>query len=234
MQLTELMNLYTNLQKQVIDLELAKTAQAKEIADLEKRVKKLERKKKSGTSGIKRLWKGRMNEEEMFGVKNLDGDEVIINATVGEEVNQSTKVTEKEMKAKMEEEERIAREKDEANIAVITQWDEVQGKIDADMELAQKLQTKEQEQLTNAEKSRLLMELLEKRRKFFARNREIEKRNRPPTKGQQRSLMCIYLKNMDGWKPKNLKKKSFDEIQKLFDSTIKRVNTFVDMNTEIV
>nr|GFA97581.1 hypothetical protein [Tanacetum cinerariifolium] len=86
------------------------------------------------------------------------------------------------MKAKMEEEERIAREKDEANIAVITQWDEVQGKIDADMELAQKLQTKEQEQLTNAEKSRLLMELLEKRRKFFARNREIEKRNRPPTK----------------------------------------------------
>nr|GEW18406.1 hypothetical protein [Tanacetum cinerariifolium] len=97
MQLTELMNLYTNLQKQVLDLELAKTAQAKEIDDLKKRVKKLERKKKSRTSGLKRLWKGMMNEEEMFGVKDLDGDEVIINATVGEEVKQSTKVTEKEV-----------------------------------------------------------------------------------------------------------------------------------------
>nr|GEW92652.1 putative ribonuclease H-like domain-containing protein [Tanacetum cinerariifolium] len=32
----------------------------------------------------------------------------------------------------------------------------------------------------------------------------------------------------------NLKKKSFDEIQKLFDSVMKRVNIFVDMNTEIV
>nr|GEW90704.1 hypothetical protein [Tanacetum cinerariifolium] len=39
---------------------------------------------------------------------------------------------------------------------------------------------------------------------------------------------------MDGWKPKNLKKKLFDEIQKLFDSVIKKVNTVVDMNTEIV
>nr|GEV59760.1 hypothetical protein [Tanacetum cinerariifolium] len=55
MQLTELINLCTNLQKQVLNLEKAKTAQAKEIADLKKRVKKLERKKKSRTSGLKRL-----------------------------------------------------------------------------------------------------------------------------------------------------------------------------------
>nr|GFD02082.1 hypothetical protein [Tanacetum cinerariifolium] len=46
---------------------------------------------------------------------------------------------EAQMKAKMEEEERIAREKDEANIAVIEQLDEAQAKIDANMELAQKL-----------------------------------------------------------------------------------------------
>ncbi|GKE36872.1 hypothetical protein Tco_1460277 [Tanacetum coccineum] len=47
MQLSELMLLCTNLQKQVLDLEKAKEAQAKEIADLKKRVQKLERKKKS-------------------------------------------------------------------------------------------------------------------------------------------------------------------------------------------
>nr|GFA49894.1 hypothetical protein [Tanacetum cinerariifolium] len=46
---------------------------------------------------------------------------------------------ETQMKAKMEEEEMIAREKDEANIAVIEQWNKVQAKIDADMELTQKL-----------------------------------------------------------------------------------------------
>ncbi|GJS05598.1 putative ribonuclease H-like domain-containing protein [Tanacetum coccineum] len=57
MQLSELMILCTNLQKQVLDLEKAKDAQAKEIVDLKKRVQKLERKKKSRTIGLKRLRK---------------------------------------------------------------------------------------------------------------------------------------------------------------------------------
>nr|GEX11993.1 putative ribonuclease H-like domain-containing protein [Tanacetum cinerariifolium] len=57
MQLNELMILCTNLQKQVLNLEDAKTAQAKEIASLKKRVKKLEQKRKSRTLGIKRLRK---------------------------------------------------------------------------------------------------------------------------------------------------------------------------------
>nr|GFB66165.1 hypothetical protein [Tanacetum cinerariifolium] len=102
----------------VLELEEAKTAQAKEITSLKKRVKKLEKKRKSRTSGIKRLRKvkiamrvessteaslgdqedaskqetmtdnidqdveitlvddiqGRMNEEDMFRVNDLDGD----------------------------------------------------------------------------------------------------------------------------------------------------------------
>ncbi|GKA14296.1 hypothetical protein Tco_0693942 [Tanacetum coccineum] len=57
MQLTELMSLCTKLQKQVLDLEEAKTARAKEIASLKKRVKQLEQKRKSRTSGLKRLRK---------------------------------------------------------------------------------------------------------------------------------------------------------------------------------
>ncbi|GJW39450.1 hypothetical protein Tco_0065295 [Tanacetum coccineum] len=46
--------------------------------------------------------------------------------------------------------------------------------------------------------------------------------------------MCTYLKNMAGWKPKDLKNKSFANIQELFDKSMKRVNTFVDMDTELV
>ncbi|GJX09406.1 putative ribonuclease H-like domain-containing protein [Tanacetum coccineum] len=57
MQLNELMNLCTNLQNKVLDLEEAKTAQAKEIVSLKKRVKKLEQRRKSRTLGLKRLRK---------------------------------------------------------------------------------------------------------------------------------------------------------------------------------
>ncbi|GJV14031.1 hypothetical protein Tco_1359354 [Tanacetum coccineum] len=46
--------------------------------------------------------------------------------------------------------------------------------------------------------------------------------------------MCTYLKNIEGWKLKDLKSKSFANIQELFDKAMKKVNTFVDMDTELV
>ncbi|GJT30022.1 hypothetical protein Tco_0910297 [Tanacetum coccineum] len=100
--------------------------------------------------------------------------------------------------------------------------------------LAQRLQVQEQEELTNEEKATLFVQFLKQRRKHFAAKRAEEKRNRPPTRAQQRSIMCTYLKNMEGWKPKSLKNKSFANIQELFDKAMKRVNTFVDFMTELV
>ncbi|GJR23014.1 ribonuclease H-like domain-containing protein [Tanacetum coccineum] len=52
LKLNELMELCTKLSARVLDLETTKTAQAKEIANLKKRVKKLERKKKSRILGM--------------------------------------------------------------------------------------------------------------------------------------------------------------------------------------
>nr|GEU70681.1 hypothetical protein [Tanacetum cinerariifolium] len=110
MQLNELMILCTNIQKRVLDLEEAKTAQAKEIASLKKRDKKLEQKRnfddQEDASKQGRMidnidqnveitlvddTQGRMNEEDMFGVNDLDGDEVVV------DVQQSVKVVKKEV-----------------------------------------------------------------------------------------------------------------------------------------
>ncbi|GJS44825.1 hypothetical protein Tco_0594946 [Tanacetum coccineum] len=57
MQLAELMSLCTNLQEKVLDLEKANTAQSMKIASLKKRVKQLEKRRKSRTSGLRRLRK---------------------------------------------------------------------------------------------------------------------------------------------------------------------------------
>nr|GEW49795.1 hypothetical protein [Tanacetum cinerariifolium] len=107
-------------------------------------------------------------------------------------------------------------------------------KLDADYELAERIQAEEQQELNEEEKAKLFMDLLKKRRKFFSAKRTKEKRNRPPTKAQKRSLMCTYLKNMDGWKPRALKNKSFAKIQELFDKAMKRINTFVDFRTKLM
>ncbi|GJT42545.1 hypothetical protein Tco_0951260 [Tanacetum coccineum] len=104
--------------------------------------------------------------------------------------------------------------------------------MDADFQLAQQMLTEKQEHLSIEEKSKLFVELLEKRKKHFAALRAKEKRNKPPTKTQKR--MYTYLKNMVGYKHNQLNRKSYDEIQEMFDKEMKRENTFVDIDTELV
>ncbi|GKC92575.1 hypothetical protein Tco_1158017 [Tanacetum coccineum] len=105
---------------------------------------------------------------------------------------------------------KLSRQKEEEdNIALIESWDNTQVMMDADYQLAQQMQTKEQEQLSIEEKSKLFVELLEKRKKHFAALRAQEKRNNPPTKAQKRNIMSTYLKNMAGYKHNQLKSKKF-------------------------
>nr|GEY08071.1 hypothetical protein [Tanacetum cinerariifolium] len=60
-----------------------------------------------------------------------------------------------------------AQQEQEANIELIESWDDVQVKIDADYQLAERLQAEEQQELNDEEKAKFFMQLLEKRRKFF-------------------------------------------------------------------
>ncbi|GJS13306.1 putative ribonuclease H-like domain-containing protein [Tanacetum coccineum] len=287
-QITELMNLCTNLKKKVLDLEEAKTAQAKEIASLKKRFKKLEKRRKSRTPGLKRLRKfgsairiessndaslGAQEDASKQGRKftDIDQDEgvtlidethgrsddnLIATTTVDEltlaqilieikaakpkaittaATTTTTAVTRPKARGVVVQEpkeEKLARQREEdANIA---EWDDVQAMIDADYELTIKLQAIEQGELSIEEKSRLFVELMNKRKKHFARLREEEQRRKPPTKAQKRNTMSTYLKNMAGYKHNQLKTKSFEDIQMLFDKEMKRVITFVDMDTELV
>ncbi|GJY28879.1 hypothetical protein Tco_0404646 [Tanacetum coccineum] len=97
------------------------------------------------------------------------------------------------LQAEFNEEERLAREKaekeQEANVALIKTWDDIQPKIDVDHQLAKRLQEQEQEELSIEEKATLFQQILKKRRKHFAAKRAEEKRNKPPTKAQQRKIM---------------------------------------------
>ncbi|GJU56407.1 hypothetical protein Tco_1230121 [Tanacetum coccineum] len=68
------------------------------------------------------------------------------------------------LQAEFDEEVRLAREKDEANVALIEEWNDIQAKIDVDYQLAQRLQAEEQEELTIDEKATLFQQLLEKRK----------------------------------------------------------------------
>ncbi|GJT72560.1 hypothetical protein Tco_1031846 [Tanacetum coccineum] len=206
LKLKELIDLCTKLSDRVLDIEITKTAQAKEIVSLNKRVKKLERKR----------------NEEVFVAEQSEKviEEVVSTAEVSAAVTITT--------------EEITLAQALVELRSVKPKDNVQARIEADRLLAEKLQAREQEELTDEEKARLFVELLEKRKKHFAGLRAQEKRNKPPTKAQKKSTMSTYLKNMAGYKQSQLKNKSFAKIQKLFDKSMTRVNMFVDLDTELV
>ncbi|GKD32154.1 hypothetical protein Tco_1242932 [Tanacetum coccineum] len=140
-----------------------------------------------------------------------------------------------QLEAELIKEEKLARKQEEkANIALIESWDNTQAMMEADFELAQRLQTKEQGDITIEERSRLFVELMNKIKKHFAMLRAEEKRRKPPTKAQKRNQMSTYLKNMGGYKHNQLKSKSYEEIQKMFSNEMRRVNTFIPMDSEVV
>ncbi|GKE93192.1 hypothetical protein Tco_1574287 [Tanacetum coccineum] len=150
---------------------------------------------------------------------------------IGEQSETTTRTRPQQLpskdKAELEEEDRLVRQREEE--ANIVSWDN-----DADYQMAQQMQAEEQEKLSIEEKSKLFVQLLEARKKHFAAMRAQEKRNKPLTKAQKRKIMSTYLKNMAGYKHNQLKNKSFNDIQKLFDKAMKRVNIFVDMDTLLV
>ncbi|GKA19729.1 hypothetical protein Tco_0699644 [Tanacetum coccineum] len=97
--------------------------------------------------------------------------------------------------------------KDKARTFNTEEWDNIQAQIEADEEIAH-------------------------RNRKFAKQRAEQRRNKPMTQAQQRTYTCNYIKNMGSYTLKQLKKLSFDEVNKLFETTIKRVNTFTPMESD--
>ncbi|GJR09867.1 hypothetical protein Tco_0792519 [Tanacetum coccineum] len=178
--------------------------------------------------------KGMMVEPEKPPKKNdqIKADEELAQKLYEEE--QARFNAEQEAKFNTEQEELLAYETtgDEANPSVANvDWDDVQAQIQADEDLAQRMLEEERENLSIAERARLLAELIDKRKKIQAAQRYEENRNKPQTMSQQRKTMCTYMKNMAGYKMEQFKGKSFYEIKEMLDKVYKQVTLFVPMDS---
>nr|GEZ05654.1 hypothetical protein [Tanacetum cinerariifolium] len=232
LKLDELMELCTNIQNRVLDLEQTKTTQKKEIGSQRDKIASLKRRVESsgdeeslGEDASKQG--GRINaidadeditllsvaDNEMFDVNVLGGEEVFVagqNENVVEEAVDAAQVTTtattvtittekitlaqvlkalktskpkvkgivfqepkkpvkpkkkeqtrldeeaaKNLQAEFDEEERLqivkAKKEERANILLIEEWDDIRAKIDADHQLAERMQAQEQEELSTSE-----------------------------------------------------------------------------------
>ncbi|GJY12930.1 hypothetical protein Tco_0382239 [Tanacetum coccineum] len=333
MQLNDLMVLCTQLQKQVLDLEKAKSDQAIEIASLKKRVDKLVKRRMFRTTWLKGLKKGRriedidvdaevtlvnetqerQDEDLMFDTGVLDDDEVFVDVTTVEKDEQSTKiddstageavttagvedsaaltipitiedsaaptipttseetltqtlmeikaakpkakgiafhdqeeqvtmstvsVTQPSIKDKgkgiMQEPERPLKRKDQVAIDEDLARN-IQAQLDAEIIKEERLERKKKEEANIAliESWENTQAMMEAERLLAERLQTREREELTDEEKGKLTQMSTYLKRMGGYTYKQLKGKSYDEIQKLFDKEMKRVNTFMAMGSEV-
>ncbi|GKA74973.1 hypothetical protein Tco_0781351 [Tanacetum coccineum] len=79
----------------------------------------------------------------------------------------------------------------------------------------------------------MLVEMIAERKRFFAAQRAEQIRNKPPTRTQLRNKMITYLKNMGRFTHNQLKNRSLEEIQMLYEKEQKWIDDFVPMDSEL-
>ncbi|GKB60346.1 hypothetical protein Tco_0916532, partial [Tanacetum coccineum] len=124
----------------------------------------------------------------------------------------------KEELAELDRAQKERQKQEEATSAALAkEFDEIQARIDVDHELAVTLTHEEQEKYTIKERAILLAEFFKRRKKQLAAKRAKAIRNKPPTRTQVRNKMISYLKHMGKYTHQQLKHKTFEEIQKLYE-----------------
>nr|GEW06258.1 hypothetical protein [Tanacetum cinerariifolium] len=196
----------TTAQTRVLELEKTKTTQHNEIKSLKRRVKKLERRNRSRTHKLKRLYKvGLTTRVESSDNEDNLGEDASKQERRIDDINQDEEIT-------------LVNDQDDAEMFDVN---DLGGEEVFVVEQTKKVV----EEVVNA---------AQKRRKHFAAKRVEEKRNKPPTQAQQRKIMCTYLKNMEGYTLKQLKSFKFDKIKEMFDKALRWENTFEDFRIELM
>ncbi|GJT24008.1 hypothetical protein Tco_0893945 [Tanacetum coccineum] len=124
------------------------------------------------------------------------------------------------------------KQEEATNAALAEEFDEIQAKMDVDHELAVRVTHEEQEKYTIEERATLLAEYFERRKKQLAAERAEAIRNKPPTRAQVRNMMITYLKHMGKYTHQQLKHKTLEELQKLYQKEQKWINDFKPMDSE--
>nr|GEV44854.1 putative ribonuclease H-like domain-containing protein [Tanacetum cinerariifolium] len=98
---------------------------------------------------------------------------------------------EAQMQAELEEEERLARQKEEEdNIDLIESCDNTQAMMDADYDLVTRLQEEERGELSIKEKLRLFVKLMDKRKKHFFQNLKMKRSEASHQLKLKRGIKC--------------------------------------------
>ncbi|GKD01909.1 hypothetical protein Tco_1172183, partial [Tanacetum coccineum] len=126
-----------------------------------------------------------------------------------------------------EEEKKRLAEEEATKVALTNKYNFIQVRLNADKILAEKLQEEEIDMYTIEQRTKFLHDTIAAQRRFLAQQRFEAIRNKSPSRNQLRNQMMTYLKHVGGKKHSNLKTKSFDEIQVLYEKIKRSDDSFI-------
>nr|GEV03164.1 ribonuclease H-like domain-containing protein [Tanacetum cinerariifolium] len=207
--LTTLMETCATLSQKVVELEQDKHSQDLKILQLKKRVKKLEKKKKSKSSGFKRLSRGRINQEDV----NAASKEVsVVVPTIFDDEDVIMTMAQTLIKIKAEKakllDEQIAQRLHDEEVQKATVRDKQEK---ADLERALELQKQYDDKEENIYWSTVVEQVQERHLDNIKKYQSLKKK--PISIAQARKNKIIYLKNMAGYKMEHFRGMTYDKVR---------------------
>ncbi|GJS23776.1 hypothetical protein Tco_0452408 [Tanacetum coccineum] len=95
-----------------------------------------------------------------------------------------------------EERQRMARVYEVAQYFTEEEWENIRARVEVDEELSKRLQVEERNKYSEVDQAKMLVDLINQRKKYFAAHKAEAKRNKPMTQAQQRNYMINYIKHM--------------------------------------
>nr|GEY87123.1 hypothetical protein [Tanacetum cinerariifolium] len=198
--LTTLMKTCDSLSQKVVELEQDKHTQALEILKLKKRVKKLKKKKRSKHSGLKRLRKGRIDQDVSAATKDVNVAEPTI--FDDEEVKMTMAQTLIKLKAEKAKllDEQMAQRLHDREVEKVAARDKQEKD---DLERAQVIQKQYEDKEENIDWSAVVDQVQERRLDNIRKYQNLRKK--PVSIAQARKNMIIYMKKMVRYKMKHFR-----------------------------
>nr|GFA84553.1 hypothetical protein [Tanacetum cinerariifolium] len=93
-----------------------------------------------------------------------------------------------------EERQRMARVHEAAQSFTEEQWENIRARVEADEELTRRLQAEEMNKYSEVNQAKMLVDIINQRKRYFAAQKAKAKRNKPMTQAQQRTYMDDLVK----------------------------------------
>ncbi|GJU47024.1 putative ribonuclease H-like domain-containing protein [Tanacetum coccineum] len=124
---------------------------------------------------------------------------------------------------------RKAKVQEAAQFYIKEYWDTIRAKLEANAELTKSLQG---ENVSSDDFAKRMVDMINQKKKYYAKQKAKAKRDKPMTQVQQRDYMSTVIKNQGSWKMAQLKKLTFEELKVEFEKLMRSIKSFIPMGSK--